>query len=307
MSGFHISATVVLERMMRAWFLVSGLLLCSACSLALSNPALAAQPDVDPAIRLLVLAETAVGVAQTCGASVDQARQAAAYISARLKQQRPELAAKITEEEIYKAIESIASESKDIVAKRHGAYFDKPCSYWRGMLAGLLSAKGTDLDFKSSDETASKEEDDKKDDVMTFAEIKDRLDELANTLPKGQLADFQGCWQAEVSDDWMTRLCFKNGGDEVEVDLTGPNNNRCALRAGKARKRNDGAYFFAYSETGKCANGRAIQHIEGYCEIESDTQTCLVSLFYKDNSFFLADESDGESGINGEFEFARVR
>ena len=257
-------------------------------------------------LQSVVIANMSVGVAQACGAPVEDAKRAAGYIYERLKEQQPEIAQRLTLQYIEEDIQGQAVDAKPIIKERNGSYFGKPCSYWRGLLDRVLSQRGAELDFKraASNKRSAKTEEDS---PANPQDIRKKLEKLANTLPKGKLGTIQGCWQAKVSDDWLAQLCFTKNGDEIDVDLTGPSNSRCEFRAGKARKRKDGAFFFAYSNSGRCSNGRAIEHIEGYCEPESKKQICLISIYRKANIFFLEDESDDESGLNGEFEFVRVR
>lgn len=144
-------------------------------------------------------------------------------------------------------------------------------------------------------------------DVMDVGELKNQLAKVMSTLPKGRLTAISGCWQGKL-DKWTLRLCFGSGGDDVAVQLTDSKGNACELPAGQARRREGGVYLYAFSQSGKCSDGRIIQHMEAMCSGDSTpAMSCFASVYVRANLGFGESEAEDASPLGGKVTVTRVR
>jgi hypothetical protein len=270
------------------------------------------QQQDDEGLRSVVLANTAVATALACGAQPADGKRAAASIGARLKQQRPDIAGRVTPGYIEAQIFEMVDEVRPTVLREKGRYFGKPCSYWRQMLDAIV-ADPEFMDFAptSSSSTGKAPEKSAKEVEAEGAlsspkAMRKQLDSIAANLMKGQLRGYAGCWSSQL-EGWTASLCLTNAADNVELVLTSRTGAKCELRDGQARKRSDGIFVYAFSTSGKCSDGRVIEHFEGFCLDKGRTLKCLISVFRHLNEFFLDDDGDTNSGLNGEIVFVRSR
>lgn len=140
---------------------------------------------------------------------------------------------------------------------------------------------------------------------VTDDAIKQQLETVVSELPAGQLGHIKGCWLSDQSG-WNLRLCFTGDGDGAEMALTqGESSVTCVFDGGQARSREGGAFFYAYSASQQCTDGRSIGHVEGWCpELGQTEMRCLVSIYEHSNVFFT-DKQDGTEPLNGELRFVR--
>ena len=131
--------------------------------------------------------------------------------------------------------------------------------------------------------------------------IFDMLEEAMAPLNKGELGAYVGCWLGSMFE-WEIELCFKEGGDQIAATLTSPNENvSCELPFGQARRREGGIIFYSYREDYLCSDGSRLEHIEGFCNDIGDGLDCLLSVFSKDNYFYLS----GDTSLTGSTFFSK--
>lgn len=245
-----------------------------------------------------------VGMAAACGAPAADVEKATDLVSVRLAEGRPNLAQRLNRawfgQEVTELTASFASAGGE-----RGSFFGKPCSYWRMQLDVLVRTSASEIDF--SEAAAPPAPSPAKPDQagLTREELRRQLQANIGRLPRGKLRQLTGCWSAET-EGWTMRLCFTNGGDGSTLELRNGTGASCRLTDGAARRRSDGAFFYAFAPRGTCSTGQPIQHVEGYCDNLSGEFKCLVSIYQTGNTFFQLQDGTKEKPASGTFVFRRT-
>jgi hypothetical protein len=64
--------------------------------------------------------------------------------------------------------------------------------------------------------------------------------------------------------------------------------------------------IYAYSTSGKCTDGRRLEHFEGFCENAKGKLSCLLSVYQLKNNFFFAGEGEKAEEMNAKINFVRI-